>query len=227
MKGTFHTVFSLMLGMTLLTGCASETAVTDEPETDQDDIQEETQTETEETEELKSLLIYFSRTGEQYSVGEIEKGNTAIVADMIREYTGADVFEILPEEDYYPYTYDALTEIAKEEQNTQARPAYQNELPDLSQYDVIFIGSPVWWADWPMIMYTMFESNDFSGKTLIPFDTNEGSGNAGFEDKLKSKCPDSVVKEGLYTYGHDAQNNPDQLRKNVREWLIRLGIING
>lgn len=218
-------MIGLMLGMSLLAGCASETAVKDETETPEEEIQEESSAENTETEEMKSLLIYFSRTGEQYSVGEIEKGNTAIVADMIEEYTGADVFEVLPEEDYYPYTYDALTQVAKEEQNTQARPAYQNELPDLSPYDVIFIGSPVWWGDWPMIMYTLFESNDFSGKTLIPFNTNEGSGSAGFEAKLKAKCPDSVVKEGLYTYGHDAQNNPDQVRANVREWLINLGII--
>ena len=218
-------MIGLMLGMSLLAGCAAETAVKDETETTQQEIPEETSAETPEAEETKSLLICFSRTGEQYSVGEIEKGNTAIVADMIEEYTGADVFEVLPEDDYYPYTYDALTEVAKEEQNTQARPAYQNELPDLSQYDVILIGSPVWWADWPMIMYTLFESNDFTGKTLIPFNTNEGSGSAGFEDKLKAKCPDSVVKEGFYTYGHDAQDNPDQVRADVREWLINLGII--
>ncbi len=90
--------------------------------------------------------MYFSRTGEQYGVGVIDKGNTAVVAGMIAEKTGADMFEILPETDYYPYTYNELTDIAKKEQSENARPAIRGELPDLSQYDTIFIGAPVWWA---------------------------------------------------------------------------------
>ena len=116
------------------------------------------------------LVVYFSRTGEQYEVGVIDKGNTAIVADMIIDKTGADSFEILPEEDYYPYTYDELTDVAKQEQNENARPAYAGDVPDLTQYSTIFIGAPVWWGDWPMIMYTFFENNAdaLSGKTLIP-----------------------------------------------------------
>lgn len=88
-----------------------------------------------------TLVVYFSRTGEQYNVGVIDKGNTAIVADMIIEHTGADSFEILPEEDYYPYTYKELTDVAKQELNDNARPAYKGEVPDLSQYSSIFIGA--------------------------------------------------------------------------------------
>lgn len=107
----------------------------------------------------KTLVLYFSRTGEQYTVGVIEKGNTAVVAEMIAEKTGADIFEILPADDHYPMTYKELTDAAKREQNENARPAYAGTLPDLSQYDTIFIGAPVWWGDWPMIMYTVFENN--------------------------------------------------------------------
>lgn len=95
-----------------------------------------------------TLVVYFSRTGEQYNVGVIDKGNTAIVADMIIDKTGADRFEILPEDDHYPYTYDELTDVAKKEQNENARPAYAGEAPDLSQYSTIFIGAPIWWGDW-------------------------------------------------------------------------------
>ena len=130
--------------------------------------------------ESDTLVVYFSRTGEQYNVGVIDKGNTAIVAEMIAEETGADLFEILPEEDYYPDTYDALTDVAKQEQNENARPAYKGDVPDLSGYSTVFIGAPVWWGDWPMILYTFFEKEDLSGKTLIPFSTHEGSGLAGF-----------------------------------------------
>ena len=172
------------------------------------------------------LVVYFSRTGEQYSVGVIEKGNTEIVADMIMEKTGADVFEILPEEDYYPYTYDELTDIAKQELNDNARPAYAGDVPDLSQYDTIFIGAPVWWGDWPMIMYTFFEENadGLAGKTLIPFSTHAGSGLSGFDKKLSASCPDSTVGTGLAIAGTDAQNNKDKVRNNVNEWLTELDL---
>lgn len=170
-----------------------------------------------------TLVIYFSRTGEQYTVGVIDKGNTAIVAEMIAEQTGADLFEVLPEDDHYPMTYDALTDVAKQEQNDNARPAYSGELPDLGGYSTIYIGAPVWWGDWPMIMYTVFENNDFSGKTLIPFSTHEGSGLSGFDKKLQSACPDAEVLKGLAVRGNDAQNSQDKVRESVNSWLTELG----
>ena len=170
-----------------------------------------------------TLVIYFSRTGEQYVVGVIDKGNTVIVAEMIAEQTGADLFEVLPEDDHYPMTYDALTDVAKQEQNDNVRPAYAGEVPDLSQYDTVFIGAPVWWGDWPMIMYTVFENNDFSGKKLIPFSTHEGSGLSGFDKKLQSACPDAEVLKGLAVRGNDAQNSQDKVRESVNSWLKELG----
>ncbi len=169
------------------------------------------------------LVIYFSRTGEQYTVGVIDKGNTAIVAEMIAEETGADMFEVLPADDRYPMTYDELTDVARREQNDNARPEYAGELPDLSGYDTVFIGAPVWWGDWPMIMYTLFENNDFSGKKLIPFSTHEGSGLSGFDRKLASACPDAEVLDGLAVRGNDAQNRQDSVRKAVHDWLSGLG----
>ena len=172
-----------------------------------------------------ALVVYFSRTGEQYTVGVIDKGNTAIVAEMISEQTGADLWEVLPETDQYPMTYKELTDVAKKEQNDNARPAYAGEVPDLSQYSTIFIGAPVWWGDWPMIMYTFFENNreGLAGKTLIPFSTHEGSGLSGFDSKLSSACPDSTVGEGLAIRGNDCQNNQDSVRSSVNEWLTGLG----
>lgn len=170
-----------------------------------------------------TLVLYFSRTGEQYVVGVIDKGNTAIIAEMIAEQTGADLFEVLPADDHYPMTYDALTDVAKQEQNDNARPAYSGELPDLSKYSTIFIGAPVWWGDWPMIMYTVFENNDFSGKTLIPFSTHEGSGLSGFDEKLAGACPDSTIGKGLAIEGNEAQNNQEKARESVSSWLAELG----
>lgn len=172
------------------------------------------------------LVVYFSRTGEQYTVGVIDKGNTAIVAEMIADQTGADLWEVLPAEDIYPTdSYDNLIDVAKKEQNDNARPAYAGEVPDLSQYDTIFIGAPVWWGDWPMIMYTFFENNQdgLSGKTLVPFSTHEGSGLSGFDRKLSSACPNSTVLEGLAIRGNDAQNKQDNVRETVNDWISSLG----
>ena len=176
-----------------------------------------------ETSGTRTLVIYFSRTGEQYTVGVIDKGNTAIVAEMIAEKTGADLFEVLPIDDHYPMTYSELTDIAKQEQNSKARPEYAGELPDLSQYDTVFIGAPVWWGDWPMILYTVFENNDFSEKKLVPFSTHEGSGLSGFDKKLASACPDAEVLKGLAVRGNDAQNRQDSVRETVQDWLSGLG----
>ena len=193
------------------------------PEASSSEIPEEVP-DAEETGAGGTLVVYFSRTGEQYDVGVIDKGNTAIVAEMIAERTGADLFEILPEEDY-PYTYEELTAVAKQEQSENARPAYQGPGPDLAAYDTVFIGAPVWWGDWPMILYTFFEENaaSLSGKTLIPFSTHAGSGLAGFDQKLASACPDSVIEEGLAIAGTDAQNDRAGVQETVNSWLSDRG----
>ena len=170
------------------------------------------------------LVVYFSRTGEQYEVGVIDRGNTAIVADMIIDATGADRFEIIPQNAVYPTSYKELTNVAKQEQNENARPAIAGELPDIARYDTIFIGAPVWWSDWPMICYTYFEANDFSGKTLIPFATHAGSGLSGFDRKLQSVAPGAAVKTGMAVRGSDCQNDPNSVRQSVKNWLTGLGL---
>lgn len=179
------------------------------------------------SEESKSniLVVYFSRTGEQYTVGVIDKGNTAIVAEAIAERTGADLFEVIAEDDHYPMTYKELTDVAKKEQNNNDRPKYKGDVPDLSGYDTIFIGAPVWWGDWPMIMYTFFENNsgELSGKKLIPFSTHEVSGLSGFDKKLASACPGSTVLNGLAVRGNDCQNKQEDVKNKVNEWVTGLG----
>ena len=167
----------------------------------------------------KSLVVYFSRTGEQYNVGVIEKGNTAIIADMIAAETGADTFEILPKEDNYPTTYSELTDYAKDEQNNNARPAIKDTVENFDQYDTIYFGYPIWWGDLPMICYTFLESYDFSGKTIVPFCTHEGSADAGTQSKIESAVPDATVKEVLAVQGQEAQNDPDSAKEKVINWL--------
>lgn len=203
---------------------SEETVTTELPSNEQKTTDNTDGSTQDDSSDASTLVIYFSRTGEQYTVGKIDKGNTAIVAEMIADKTGADLFEVVPADDIYPTDdYNKLTEVAKQEQNDNARPKYAGELPDLSKYDLIFIGGPVWWGDWPMIMYTVFESNDFSGKKLVPFSTHEGSGLSGFDSKLQSACPNSEVLNGLAVRGNDCQNDQDGVRSSVDDWVTGLG----
>lgn len=167
----------------------------------------------------KSLVVYFSRTGEQDKVGVIEKGNTKIVAVMIAEKTGAGTFEIVPKTDNYPMTFDALCDVAKEEQNNNARPEIKDTVNDFDTYDTIYLGYPIWWADLPMICYTFLESYDFNGKTIVPFCTHEGSADANTQKKIQSAVPNATVKEVFAVRGQDAQNNQDEVKKQIEDWL--------
>lgn len=170
----------------------------------------------------KVAVVYFSRTGEEYGVGNITKGNTAIVAEFIAKKTGADVFEIKAATPY-PNEYDACTELAKRELETNARPAIVSNIDNLAQYDTIFIGYPIWWSALPRVMMTFLESNDLSGKTIIPFCTHGGSGLAGTERELKAACPNSKVLDGVAIVGKRCQNNPDDVRAEVNQWVQGLG----
>ena len=167
----------------------------------------------------KSLVVYFSRTGEQDKVGVIEKGNTKIVAEMIAEKVGADTFEIVPKNDNYPMTFDALCDVAKEEQNNNARPEIKDTVKDFDTYDTIYLGYPIWWTDLPMICYTFLESYDFNGKTIVPFCTHEGSADADTQKKIQDAVPKATVKEVLAIRGQDAQNNQDEVKKLIEDWL--------
>lgn len=168
----------------------------------------------------KVLVAYFSRTDEQYSVGNIIEGNTAIVAKIIAEKTGGDLFEIKVKNDNYPKGYTELTEYAKKEMQQNARPEIVGKVENFSDYDTIFIGFPVWWGDKPMPVYTFIDSYDFNGKTIVPFCTHEGSGYCGTQGMDKSGAK---ISKGLAIYGHIAQKDKTQAEKQVSEWLKGIG----
>lgn len=170
------------------------------------------------------LVAYFSQAGEQYRVGTVEKGNTEIVAEMIAEKTGADLFHI-ERKDVYPDTYNGLLNEAQDEQKNAARPELSQTIENLDDYDTVFIGYPIWWGDMPMPVYTFLESYDFSGKTIIPFDTNEGSGLADTVQSVQDECQDATVQDGLEITGKTAQENPDKTGQAVDAWLKGLGFI--
>ena len=168
----------------------------------------------------KVLVAYFSRTGEQYSVGNITEGNTAIAAKIIANKLNGDLFEIKVKNDNYPKGYTELTEYAKKEMQSNARPEIIGKVENFADYDTIFIGYPIWWGDKPMPVYTFIESYDFHGKTIVPFTTHEGSGFCGTQglDKTGAK-----ILKGIGIYGHVAQNDRPQAEKQISEWLKGLG----
>lgn len=169
-----------------------------------------------------TLVAYFSRTGENYSVGNIEKGNTHIIADMIAEKENADTFEITTV-NKYPETYDECTEVAKKEKDENARHELVGTVENMEQYDTIFIGYPIWWGDMPMAVYTFLEAYDFSGKTIIPFCTHEGSGISGIPSSIQNICPDAkVITDGFEIKGRVAQNSQDEAKSEVENWLAEL-----
>ena len=171
----------------------------------------------------KVLVAYFSRTGEQYSVGNITEGNTAIIAKMIAAKTGGDLFEIKVAKDNYPKGYSALTDYAKEEKQKKARPEIVGKVAKFTDYDTVFIGYPNWWSDMPMPVYTFLESYDFTNKNIVPFCTHEGSGIGGTENNVKNAAKGSKPLKGFAIYGHTAQNERAEAEKKVLQWLKEIG----
>lgn len=167
----------------------------------------------------KVLIAFFSHTGENYAVGEITKGNTHIVAELIAEETGGKLFEIEPVKDY-PKTYHACVDVAKKEKEAGARPKVKTDIRT-EDFDVIFIGYPNWWGDMPMAVYTFIEKHNWQGKTVIPFCTHEGSGLSGTDRSLGETCKGATIGKGLAMRGATAQNDREQARKAVKAWIVR------
>lgn len=165
----------------------------------------------------KSLVVYFSRADENYAVGNITEGNTAIIGKMIADQAGADTFHIQPATPY-PAEYDPCTEIAKTEKETNARPDIIGDV-NVEAYDTIYIGYPIWWGDAPMPVYTFIEKHDWSGKTVIPFVTHEGSGVAGSDRLIGAACKGATIGKPFEIYGHVAQQQRDKAREAVTKFL--------
>ena len=166
----------------------------------------------------KSIVIFFSHAGDNYSVGHIEVGNTKIVADYISEIAGAEQFEIVTHK-YDGMAYTPLIELAKKEAANGELPPYEGTAPDLSQYDTVFIGGPVWWGTYPQVMFTLFRDINLDGKTVIPFTTHEGSGLASCVDDVKKAFPKASVQKGFSIYGHEVRSG----KAKVEKWLKSLG----
>ena len=168
----------------------------------------------------KTLVVFFSHAGDNYSVGNIKVGNTKIVADYISELTGADQFEIVTHK-YDGMAYKPLCDLAKEEQQNGELPPFEGEVENIDQYNTIFIGGPVWWGTYPQVMFTFFKkyAKKLEGKTVIPFTTHEGSGLGSCVKDLKKELPNSTVTGEFSMYGHDVRSG----KARVEKWLKKIG----
>ena len=182
------------------------------------------------------LIAYLSRAGENYNVGEarpgsasasyagyIDEGNTAKLARVIANMTGGDLFAITTVTPY-PDDYATMLQVAQDEIDTDARPELATVVENMADYDVIFIGYPIWHGRMPQAIYTFMESYDFTGKTVIPFNTHEGSGQSGTQGVIEKKLTGSTVLQGLAVQGKIAQENPERTAELVEPWLEGLGM---
>ena len=168
------------------------------------------------TENVKIAAVFFSHTGQNYSDGSIvdlKTGNTAVVAAKIAALTGAAMFE-LKTKHAYPFNYKECTETAQAELRANSRPVLV-ETPDVSGYDAIVLGFPNWWGTMPMAVFTFLESQDLSGKAVLPFCTHEGSGMGRSEADIRKICPNSDVRAGLAILG----SSVSQADAAVKAWL--------
>lgn len=183
--------------------------------------------------ETNILIAYFTRADNIQIDPEIDavtsasinkdgssyQGNVAIMADYIKKATGGDTFSILTTQ-YYPTGYRDTTDVAKEEQNSNARPELSSHVSNMDQYDVIFIGYSDWWGGLPMPVCTFLEEYDFAGKTIIPFASHEGSGLGSGPSEIAQICSDVNVLEGLAVRGSDVNS----CEEDIENWIDSLDL---
>lgn len=171
----------------------------------------------------KSLIAYFSRKGNNYvgsSIVNLPIGNTEVIAKKIQELTAGNIFKINTVKSY-PEDYTETTNEAQEEKTENARPELIEKIDEMDSYDVIYIGYPIWWGTMPMAVFTFLESYDFSGKTIVPYCTHEGSGMGSSERDIKRLCPNARVLSGLAIRG----GSVDRADKDVANWLRKLDLV--
>ena len=163
----------------------------------------------------KSLVIYFSRADENYAVGYIDKGNTEVISEYIRDITGADLFKIEGVEGYSA-DYNTCIEEAKQRQQRDERPELKAYIDDISEYEVIYIGAPVYWGYMPQEMITQLEKLDFTGKIVRVFTTHEGSGLGSSPSQVKRVCKGANVLDDSLAIGGGAVNSS---KGKVENWV--------
>ena len=165
----------------------------------------------------KTLIAYFSKKGENYVNGSIVNllvGNTEVAAKMAQVVVGEDLFEIKTVKKY-PADYTETTNVAQVEKNQNARPELATHVENMDEYDTIILGYPNWWGTMPMAVFAFLEEYDFTGKTILPYCTHEGSGLGGSEQDIKRVCSTANVEKGLAIHGSSVKSASGQ----IKSWL--------
>ena len=166
---------------------------------------------------MAELIAFFSRRDENYVNGIIKTldiGNTEAAAGIIQELTGARLFQIEPIQTYSKEYNECIAQ-AQVDQKRNARPELKAYPDSLDEYDTIYLGFPNYWSTMPMAVFTFLEHFDFSGKTIKPFCTHEGSGMGVSEKDIKRLCPTAKVEKGLAIHG----SNIEKSRKAIERWV--------
>jgi flavodoxin len=176
----------------------------------------------EETSMAKTLIAFFSRADENYFGGAtryVKTGNTEIVVNEIKAMIEADSFKMEMKDPYSP-VYMTCIEEAKRDLRAKARPELLNCPDRIDDYDTIILAYPNYWGTMPMAVFTFLEKYDFSGKTILPLCTNEGSGMGRSESDIRQAASGASVKKGLAITGSDAA----QAGGVVKKWLSSNGL---
>ena len=171
----------------------------------------------------KTLIAFFSRADENYFSGAmryVKVGNTEIVCDIIKDLTGADSFKIEMKDPYSP-VYMTCIEEAKKDLRAKARPELVTMPESIDEYDTIILAYPNYWGTFPMAVATFLERYDFSGKTILPLCTNEGSGMGSSERDVRKYAKGAEVRSGLPITGSRAADS----KGAVEKWLKSNGLI--
>ena len=157
----------------------------------------------------KNLIIYYSRTGENYwngGIKNIAKGNTEIVAEFIQKAVGGDLFQVETVKTYAADYYKCIDD-AKQELHSNARPELKKYLNSIDAYDNVFVCGPCWWGTFPMAVFTQLEKLNWTGKKVMAVMTHEGSGLGSCERDLKRVCTGATFGKGLAVHGADASKS--------------------
>ena len=171
----------------------------------------------------KTLIAFFSRADENYFGGAmryVKIGNTEIVVNDMKKMIDADTFKIEMKDPYSPVYMTCIDE-AKKDLRAKARPELVSLPSSIDEYDTVVLAYPNYWGTMPMAVFTFLENFDFSGKTILPLCTNEGSGMGGSERDIKKTCPGAEVKSGLSVTGSEAANAAGRVKK----WLAANGLM--
>ena len=150
----------------------------------------------------------------------VKVGNTEIVVNLMKEVIDADTFKIEMKDPYSPVYMTCIDEAKKDLQNN-ARPELTNYMDSIDEYDTVVLAYPNYWGTFPMAVATFLERYDFSGKTILPLCTNEGSGMGGSERDIKKACPGADIKRGLSVTGSSAES----CKPTVEKWLKSNSLI--